>query len=81
MFYVYFLELENGDFYVGSTPDLRRRLQQHRSGYVKSTRRYQPSHLRCYVAVGSETSCRTLERYFKSGSGKAFAFRHLLVKS
>jgi predicted GIY-YIG superfamily endonuclease len=44
MWYVYFLELSNGDVYVGSTNDLRRRVKT-----------------------------RELERYFKSGSGKAFA--------
>ena len=32
MWYVYFLQLRNGDIYVGSTNDLRRRLESHQSG-------------------------------------------------
>jgi hypothetical protein len=30
-----------------------------------------------YVAVGTETAARALERYFKSASGKAFANKRL----
>ncbi|MCQ8871083.1 GIY-YIG nuclease family protein [Mesorhizobium sp. LMG17149] len=29
MWYVYFLQLHNGDVYVGSTNDLRRRFESH----------------------------------------------------
>jgi predicted GIY-YIG superfamily endonuclease len=29
LWYVYFLELKNGDIYVGSTDDLRRRFASH----------------------------------------------------
>lgn len=73
MWYVYFLQLSNRDIYVGSTDDLKRRFQSHQNGHVKSTRDYLPPVLRSYVAVATETHARQLERYFKSGSGKAFA--------
>ena len=73
MWYVYFLRLSNGDVYVGSTNDLRRRFASHQSGKVISTRRHLPVELISYVAVESEPGVRALERYFKSGSGKAFA--------
>jgi putative endonuclease len=73
VWYVYFLELSNGDIYVGSTNDLRRRVGSHQSGHVASTRKYLPAVLRSYVAVANEEMARKLERYFKSGSGKAFA--------
>jgi hypothetical protein len=33
-----------------------------------------------YVVVKSETHARELERYFKSGSGKAFANKRLLKR-
>ncbi len=79
MWYVYFLELNNGDIYVGSTDDLRRRVASHRSGHVISTSKYLPLVLRSYVAVGDEVTARTLERYFKSGSGKAFAKKRFLA--
>ena len=73
MWYVYFLELANGDMYVGSTDDLRRRLTSHQSGQVQSTKAHLPAALKSYVAVQTENNARDLERYFKSGSGKAFA--------
>jgi putative endonuclease len=78
MWYVYFLELSNGDIYIGSTNDLRRRVQSHELGRVISTSMYLPVILRSYVAVGDEATARGLERYFKSSSGKAFAKKRFL---
>lgn len=78
MWYVYFLELSNGDIYVGSTNDLRRRVQSHELGQVISTSMHRPIILRSYVAVRDEVTARSLERYFKSGSGKAFAKKRFL---
>jgi len=71
--YVYFLELSNGFIYVGSTDDLRRRVKSHNDGYVVSTKTLLPASLKAYVAVETEALARSLERYFKSGSGKAVA--------
>jgi hypothetical protein len=34
--------------------------------------------LRTYVAVETETKARELEKYFKSGSGKAIAIKRFL---
>ncbi|WP_315836090.1 GIY-YIG nuclease family protein [Bradyrhizobium prioriisuperbiae] len=78
MWHVYFLELRNGDIYVGSTNDLRRRFGSHQQGQVLSARSHLPVALRSYVAVANETHARELERCFKSGSGKAFAMKRLL---
>lgn len=77
MWYVYFLQLDNGDVYIGSTNDLRRRIDSHLSGDVTSTKAYLPVTLNSYVAVATEPIARKLERYFKSGSGKAFANKRL----
>ena len=73
MWYVYFLELSNGDIYVGSTNDLKRRFKSHELGRVTSTRKFLPTKLKSYIGVETEPNARELERYFKSGSGKAFA--------
>jgi predicted GIY-YIG superfamily endonuclease len=73
VWYVYFLQLSIGDIYVGSTNDLRRRLDSHRKGQVRSTKPHLPLELRAYLAVPSAKVARDLERYFKSGSGKAVA--------
>jgi predicted GIY-YIG superfamily endonuclease len=77
--YVYFLELKNGDIYVGSTNDLRRRFASHQQGHVISTSKYLPVVLRSYIAVADEMTARKLERYFKSGSGKAFFKKRFLA--
>jgi putative endonuclease len=81
LWYVYFLELNNGDIYVGSTDDLRRRFASHQNGQVISTRKLLPAVLRSYVAVADEVTARRLEKYFKSGSGKAFAKKRFLGTS
>ena len=75
MWYVYFLELNNGDIYVGSTNDLKDRVKSHQRGEVQSTKALLPAKLKSYVAVETEAKARELERYFKSGSGKAVAMK------
>ena len=78
MWYVYFLKLSNHDIYVGSTNDLRRRVKSHEDGHVLSTKSHLPLALKSYIAVETETLARALERYFKSGSGKAVAKKRFL---
>ncbi len=77
MWYVYFLCLSDGEIYVGSTSDLRRRMVSHERGHVTSTKAHLPVELKSYIAVQSEENARQLEKYFKSGSGKAFAKKRL----
>jgi predicted GIY-YIG superfamily endonuclease len=79
LWYVYFLELSNGDIYVDSTNDLRRRFKSHQDAQVVSTSRLPPAVLGSYVGVTDEATARTLERYFKSGSGNAFAKKRFLT--
>jgi putative endonuclease len=78
MWYVHFLKLNNGDIYVGSTNDLKRRVASHQDGLVLSTKAYLPTQLKSYVAVETEDPARELEAYFKSGSGKAVALKRLI---
>ena len=54
MWYVYFLKLRNGDIYIGSTDDLKRRYSQHNEGQVISTKAYLPATLKSYVAIETE---------------------------
>ena len=75
MWYVYFLELSNGDIYVGSTNNLKRCKQSHDKGEVNSTKALLPVTLKSYIAVETESTARELEKYFKSGSGKAIAMK------
>jgi putative endonuclease len=81
LWYVYLLGLSNGELYVGSTNDLRRRLSTHQQGSVAATSKCLPVILRSCIAAMDEASARELERYFKSGSGKAFAKKRFLQKT
>lgn len=80
MWYVYFLELSSSDIYVGSTSDLKMRVTDHKHGEANSTRPFRPLKLRSYIAVETEKQARELERYFKTGSGKAVAKKRLLAR-
>ena len=73
MWYVYFLELINKDIYVGYTRNLKQRFRYHNDGLVPSTKGFLPAHLKSYIAVETEAVAINLEKYFKSGSGKAIA--------
>ena len=63
--------------YVGLTEDVTARLAKHNAGEVPSTSRFKPWMLVAYIAVPSRERATALERYLKSGSGHAFAHRHL----
>ena len=77
MWYVYFLELSNDRVCVGSTNDLKRRIASHNAGDVISTKPNWPARLLSNLAVQFEQQARALEKYFKTGSGKAFANKRL----
>ena len=73
MYYVYLLISEkDGNFYTGSTADLKRRLQEHNNGLVNSTKNRLPLKLIYYEACLNETDARNRERYLKSGMGKKY---------
>ena len=78
MTYVYILEsLDSAHFYVGVTSDLRARLAKHNAGAVPHTSKYRPWRLKTYVAFSDEARAIAFEKYLKSGSGRAFAKKHL----
>ena len=73
MFYVYVLiSKKDGKFYTGSTINLKRRLDDHRKGKVKSTNGRRPLDLIYYEACTIESDARRRERYLKSGTGKRY---------
>jgi len=65
--------------YIGSTDDLIRRMRGHDAGLVQSTKAYRQLVLVAYVAVRSERKARELEKYFKTGSGKAVLKKRILT--
>ena len=62
--------------YIGSTSDLRARLEKHNSGQVSHTSKFMPWKVETYFAFETLTKAQAFERYLKSGSGHAFAARH-----
>ena len=77
--YVYLLRSERcaNRRYVGVTANLQQRLADHNCGKSRHTAQYVPWHLITYVAFSEKRIAHEFERYLKSGSGHAFANRHL----
>ena len=65
-------------FYTGSTIDLKERIKLHNVGHVESTKPYLPWDLIWYCAFKTEAEARNFEQYLKTGSGRSFAYRHLI---
>jgi putative endonuclease len=78
MWYVYILKMADGEYYVGSTNDLKRRMEEHAAGREISTKWRLPVILEAYVSVKSERTARRLEKYFKTSSGKATLRKRIL---
>ncbi|MFA6476304.1 MAG: GIY-YIG nuclease family protein [Candidatus Paceibacterota bacterium] len=73
MFYVYVLKsLKDDNIYLGSTDDLRRRLSDHNTGKVPSTKARRPFELRYYEAYHKESEARHREASLKK-DGRALA--------
>jgi len=79
VWYVYIIKSTSKKYtYIGSTSNIERRLAEHNTGHVKSSRPFRPFKLSAYVAVESEKKARELEKYFKTGSGKAVLNKRIL---
>jgi putative endonuclease len=79
MWYVYILKSEkDSDLYIGSTNDLQRRVSQHNSAQVNSTKHRGPFTLEAYIAVKDKIKAIELEQYLKTGSGKAVLQKRIL---
>lgn len=79
MYYVYIIQSEkDGSHYVGSTDDLKRRLQEHNRGNVRYTSSKTPYELVWYCAFRKRKKAFDFEKYLKQGSGFAFAKKRFL---
>jgi putative endonuclease len=71
MFYVYILvSLKDKNFYVGYSEDLRRRICEHQSGKVESTKNRLPISLVCYEAYSIKVEALRREKFLKSSDGR-----------
>jgi len=80
MHYVYILVSQRwkNQTYVGMTSNLRKRLSEHNSGKSGHTKRFLPWGIMFYAAFPEKVTAERFERYLKSGSGRAFARKHLI---
>src|SRR3990167_532458 len=69
MRYVFFLMLNNGQVYKGTTEDLKRRMMEHERGKVSSTRNRRPVILIGYEAYQLVRDADRRERYLKTTEG------------
>ncbi len=70
MHYTYILFLNNKQLYAGETNDLKRRLKEHVTGKVASTKYRLPLQLAFYEAFYAKEDALRRERYFKTNKGK-----------
>lgn len=78
MYYVYILKsIKNDRVYTGYTTDLQKRIKDHNSGKSIYTNKFRPWKIQTYIAFRSKAQASNFERYLKTGSGIAFARRHL----
>jgi putative endonuclease len=79
MQYVYILRsLSDPDrHYVGTTHDLRERLDRHNAGIVSHTAKYGPWQIQTYLAFADRERALAFEKYLKSASGRAFSRKRL----
>ena len=78
-FYTYVLRCSDGKLYVGSTSDLRRRIEEHDAGKCRSTAHKCPVSLVYYEACRIEGSARAREKQLKTGFGRSYLRRRLDV--
>ena len=76
MYYVYSLKCKDG-YYVGCTNDLKDRFSRHQKGEIPATADRLPVELDFYFAIKDKYKAFRLEKYLKSGSGRAFIKKHL----
>ncbi len=78
MKYVYLLRSlsDPRQTYVGSTDDLKRRLEEHNNCKSPHTSKYQPWEIEVAIRFSDEKAALRFECYLKSGSGHVFAKRH-----
>jgi putative endonuclease len=73
MYYVYVLLSESdGNFYIGFTSDLKRRMIEHQNGESKSTKHRRPLELIYYEACRSHLDAMKREKYLKTTYGHRY---------
>jgi putative endonuclease len=79
MYYTYILfnKITNR-YYIGYTPNLKKRIQKHTNGLVLSTKSNRNYKLEWYCAFKTRIQALDFEKYLKTGSGIAFMKKRFL---
>ena len=70
MHYIYILLLSNNDLHKGLTDNLKRRLNEHELGKVKSTKNYLPVKLIHCESYLSKKDAERREKFLKTTEGR-----------
>jgi len=63
--------------YVGIASDIESRLEEHNAGKSPHTSKHKPWKLVAFIGFEGDGRAVAFEQYLKSGSGHAFANKHL----
>ncbi|MDR3627736.1 MAG: GIY-YIG nuclease family protein [Ignavibacteriaceae bacterium] len=78
MYYIYILKSKDSNhFYIGHTADLEKRLSEHNSGRVKSTKKYLPWQVIYFETANTKSEAYKREMQIKSYKG-GNAFKKLI---
>ncbi|OGZ96777.1 MAG: hypothetical protein A3J10_02380 [Candidatus Sungbacteria bacterium RIFCSPLOWO2_02_FULL_54_10] len=82
MFYTYLIKSKkDGELYIGSTDNLRRRFQEHNKGLNRSTKYRIPFELVYYEAYKSEKDARDREHNLKLRTNALNQLKRIITKS
>jgi len=76
MYYVYILKMSDGRLYVGSSGNLKQRLESHGNGLSEYTSKYLPVKL-YYECYSSKTDALIREKFLKTGRGREILKKQL----
>ena len=81
-FFAYVLKSEiDGRLYKGCSDNIDRRVKEHNSGKMKSTKGFRPWELVHSEEFGTFKEAREREKYFKTGSGREFIKKLISTRS
>jgi putative endonuclease len=73
MYFVYVLRsLKDGRFYTGYTEDIQKRLEEHNSGKIQSTKSRRPFEMVYFEASRNQKDALRREKYLKTSYGKRY---------
>jgi putative endonuclease len=79
--YTYVLLCADGNWYIGSTDDLKRRLAQHDGGECADTRKRLPVELVYFEGCRSLKAARERESQLKTGYGRGYLNKRLVFEN